>query len=123
MAIAMLVAGCGKPASPVAKGKEGTQETPAKATVASEKKEVKGDHSGWWCDEHGVPESECSLCSAKVAAEAKKKGDWCDKHDRAKSHCFVCEASLKEKFAARYRAKYGKEPPPVEEESPGEIGK
>jgi hypothetical protein len=19
------------------------------------------DHSGWWCDEHGVPEAECSM--------------------------------------------------------------
>jgi hypothetical protein len=74
------------------------------------------DHSGWWCDEHGVPEEVCGQCSAKVAKEAKAKGDWCSKHDRPDSQCFVCHPDLKEKFAAMYRAKYGKEPPPVLDE-------
>jgi hypothetical protein len=76
-------------------------------------------HEGWWCDEHGIPEEECSMCNAKVAAECKKKGDWCEKHDRAKSQCFLCDPKLKEQYAAKYRAKYGKEPPPVEEKSNG----
>ena len=78
--------------------------------------EAKGqDHSGWWCDEHGVPEAECSMCSAKVAAERKKAGDWCEKHDRAKSQCFICDPSLKERYFAVYRDKYGKEPPEPKE--------
>jgi hypothetical protein len=51
------------------------------------------------------------------AKECKAKGDWCEKHDRAKSQCFICDPSLKEKFAAKYRAKYDKEPPPIEEET------
>jgi hypothetical protein len=112
---ALSAAGCSeaeKKASP-AKGKDG-----AVAVAAKDKKEENKahDHSGWWCDEHGVPEAECSMCSAKVAAECKKKGDWCDKHDRAKSQCFICDPKLKEKYAALYRAKYGKEPPPIEDE-------
>lgn len=74
------------------------------------------DHSGWWCGEHGVPEGQCSQCSAKVAADFQKKGDWCAEHDRAKSQCFICDPGLKEKFAAQYRAKEGKEPPAIEEE-------
>ncbi len=74
------------------------------------------DHSGWWCDEHGIPEEVCSMCSAKVAADFQKKGEWCAEHDRAKSQCFLCDPTLKEKFAAQYRAKYGKEPPAIEEE-------
>src|SRR5215475_12500898 len=68
------------------------------------------NHGGWWCDEHGVPEEVCGQCSAKVAKELKAKGDWCAKHDRPDSQCFVCHPELKEKFAAQYRAKYGKEP-------------
>jgi hypothetical protein len=63
------------------------------------------------------------MCSAKVAADFKKKGDWCEEHDRAKSQCFICNPKLKDKYAALYRAKYGKEPPeptdnhpPVKEE-------
>ncbi len=74
-------------------------------------KEAKHEHGEWWCDEHGVPEHECSICDKNVARECKKNGDWCDKHQRAKSQCFKCDPSLKEKYAARYRAKYGKEPP------------
>ena len=74
------------------------------------------DHGGWWCDEHGVPEEVCGQCSAKVAKEAKATGDWCSKHDRPDSQCFVCHPELKAKFAALYRAKYGQEPPPIQEE-------
>lgn len=81
----------------------------------AEKKGADHDHSGWWCDEHGVPEKQCSQCSAKVAAEFQKKGDWCAEHDRAKSQCFICDPKLKETFASQYRAKEGKEPPPLEE--------
>ena len=49
-----------------------------------------------------------------VAKAAKAKGDWCEKHDRAKSICFICDPSLKENYAAKYRAKLGKEPPEPE---------
>jgi hypothetical protein len=69
-----------------------------------------GDHSGWWCPEHGVPEEECSMCSTKAAAEFKKKGDWCKEHDRAESQCFICDPSRSEKFTTRYEAKFGKKP-------------
>lgn len=74
------------------------------------------DHSGWWCAEHGVPESECSQCDSKVAAAFQKKGDWCKEHDRANSQCFICNPKAKDKYVAMYKAKYGKEPPAMEEE-------
>jgi hypothetical protein len=73
---------------------------------------------GWWCDEHGVKEAECSMCNAKVAKECQDKGDWCKEHNRAKSQCFICNPDLKEKYAADYRAKYGKEPPEPEGQKP-----
>lgn len=100
---AAALIGCGGTETPPVK------EKPAAVADASK-------HSEWWCAEHGIPEAECSMCSAKVAKEFKAKGDWCAKHDRAKSQCFVCDPGLKEKFAAQYRAKYGKEPPPIEDE-------
>jgi hypothetical protein len=106
-----LVVGCGTTENKggEAKGK-GAQ--PQERQVA----EKGHDHTGWWCDEHGVPEEICGQCSAKVAAECKKNGDWCHEHDRPESQCFLCHPELKEKFAAQYRAKYGKEPPPTEDE-------
>jgi hypothetical protein len=92
------------------------EQTKATSTTVAAKKV--DDHSGWWCDEHGVPEEICGQCNAKYAAECKKKGDWCEKHDRPDSQCFICHPELKEKFAAVYRAKYGKEPPPIEDDQP-----
>src|SRR5262249_22221936 len=74
-------------------------------------KEKKHDHGDWWCEEHGVPEAECALCNAKVAADFRKKGDWCDKHNRPDSQCFICHPENQEKFIARYEAKSGKKPP------------
>lgn len=69
------------------------------------------DHSGWWCTEHGVPESKCGLCDTKLAAALQKKGDWCKEHDRPDSQCFTCHPELESVFAAEYEAKYGKKPP------------
>ncbi len=73
------------------------------------------DHSGWWCAEHGIPEAECSMCSASYAKECKAKGDWCAEHNRAESQCFICAPARAEKFAKLYEAKFGKKPPAVTE--------
>ena len=111
VAVAAFTAGChdAKTAVPKAAKKE------AEKSAQVVQQDAHG-HSGWWCAEHGVPEEMCGQCSAKVAAECKKKGDWCEEHDRPDSQCFVHHPELKEKFAAQYRAKYGKEPPPTEDE-------
>jgi hypothetical protein len=101
----LMAGGCGQ-----ADKQNGSENKPKQ----QEKKE--GDHSGWWCKEHGIPEHLCSICDDKVADECKSNGDWCKQHNRARSQCFKCEPGLKEKFAAMYRARYnGKDPPPIEE--------
>ena len=104
-AVAVMTVGCGKEKEPekVAQAQPGDKAP---------------DHSGWWCAEHGVPEDICGQCSAKAAADCKKKGDWCEEHDRPDSQCFIHHPELKEKFAALYRTKYGKEPPALEDETP-----
>ena len=109
--------GCGS-ARKIGQAKDKAGKESASQSAQSKGKEEGGvdKHSGWWCDEHGVPEAECSACNAKVAAEFKKKGDWCDKHDRALSQCFICTPKAKDRYAAIYRAKEGKEPPPIEDE-------
>ena len=105
---AAAFAGCGK--------------SPTKTNAPPKTVSNSNADDGWWCDEHGVPEAECSMCSLKVAKELKAKGDWCDEHERAKSQCFLCDPSLREKSAARYRAKYGKEPPEPTENQPPKKG-
>ena len=73
-----------------------------------------GEHSAWWCNEHGVPEEVCGQCNSKLAAEFQRKGDWCATHDRPDSQCFACHPDKEAQFAAQYEAKYGKKPPKPE---------
>jgi cobalt-zinc-cadmium efflux system membrane fusion protein len=114
--LALMACGCNRAENKGGQARD--QGTGAKAKPDPVADTKKDDHSGWWCDEHGVPEEVCGQCSAKAAADFKKKGDWCQEHDRPKSQCFLCDPKLKDKFAAQYRVKYGKEPPPIEPEAP-----
>ena len=103
--ITISLAGCGTAAdAPTAQ--QGSTTTAATAD----------DHSGWWCNEHGIPEEECGQCDPKVAEAHKAKGDWCRDHERPDSQCFVCHPEHAKRFVALYEAKYGKAPPPRSDE-------
>jgi hypothetical protein len=69
-----------------------------------------------WCKEHGVPESICTRCNDSLVAGFKAKNDWCQDHGLPDSQCFQHHPELRQKFAAAYKARYGKEPPPLEPE-------
>ena len=105
------LSGCSQEKPPIAESGRKTGDAAPKTEVAVAKAD---DHSGWWCNEHGVPEGICAQCSSKVAADFQKKGDWCKQHDRPESQCFICHPELEAKFAAQYEAKYGKKPPKPE---------
>ncbi|MBX9627800.1 MAG: hypothetical protein K2X82_28640 [Gemmataceae bacterium] len=123
VALALLAAGCGQTANSGSdtKDKPVAKITPGKAD-GDGKAEDKGDHSGWWCDEHALPEAVCDLCSKKYRESEKAKGNWCE-HGRVKSSCFKCNPGLKEKYAAEYVAKFGKEPPAAEDDETKDDGK
>ncbi len=101
--------GCARNGTP-----NSASEEPATKTTAASEDTHGHDHSGWWCSEHGVPEEECGLCDAKLAAEMQRNGDWCQEHDRPDSQCFICHPEQEATFAARYEAKYGEQPPKPE---------
>lgn len=85
------------------------------------KKDDDPKHASWWCDEHGIPEHECSMCSEAVKKKLKPD-EFCPKHaDRAKDQCFICHPDLWPQYVAKYKAKYGqdKEPPEPENNLPG----
>ena len=103
--------------------KKAVTNTPEKpATVAKVEEKDKADPSGaghdWWCDEHGVKEADCSMCSAKVAKACKRDDNWCELHQRAQTQCFICDPKLEAKFAAEYVAKFNKQPPVPEGQKP-----
>jgi len=100
--IALAIAGCGQ------SEKKGGQAENKPEPVANKKAH---DHSGEWCDEHGVWESVCTRCHPELVAKFKEKGDWCKQHKRPDSQCFICHPEKEAEFAAEYEAKYGKKPP------------
>ena len=99
LAFVVIATGCGQPS-----GDSPTQ-------VSQVANETADDHSGWWCVPHGIPEEECSMCSAKAAAKFKENDDWCEEHNRAESQCFKCDPTRAEKYAKLYEAKFGEQPP------------
>ena len=107
--IAASLIGCGQ-------GQNPTPQPPVQ-TAEAEHSHAGGhghEHGEWWCAEHGVPEGICAQCNSKVAAEFQKKGDWCKDHERPDSQCFICHPEKFADFAAKYEAKYGKQPPKPE---------
>jgi hypothetical protein len=106
--VLIAILGCGADVDKIKKAND------AKVAVAAK---TAPKHDNWWCEEHGVPEHLCSLCSESMAKKCKADGDWCKEHDRADSQCFKCDPAKYAKFEAMYEAKYGKKParPPEEE--------
>ncbi len=107
-------AGCGQAPAPTPEVVKAKQDDHAHGEHGHPHDKEGHGQDGWWCSEHGVPETECGLCDAKAMAAFKKKGDWCKEHDRPDSQCFVCHPEKLEEYAARYEAKYGKKPPKPE---------
>lgn len=111
----LAVVGCGQQTAQNTGGDKKGKEV-AKAEPKAEPKD-EGGH-GWWCEDHGVKEEECSVCQSKVFKKLKPD-EICPKHpDRAKAQCFICNPDLWEKSKAVYVAKYGKEPPEPKENLP-----
>ncbi|MBI2481087.1 MAG: RND transporter [Planctomycetia bacterium] len=106
LAVAVTTIGCGQPS-----GDTGSTQI----SEVSQEPSDGHDHGGWWCNEHGLPEEVCSMCSTQAAAKFKEKGDWCDEHHRAESQCFQCDPSRAEKFVKLYEAKFGEKPPEPQE--------
>lgn len=88
-----FLGGCGDsapaPASPASNAHESVK-TPLvqKAEVAD------------WCKEHGVPESACTRCNAKLIPQFQAKGDWCKEHALPESQCVACHPELEAKLKA-----------------------
>ena len=92
-----FVLGCSKSTD---KGNAETKaETKAETTKPeksghAEKDVVPGSHEDW-CDEHQVPESQCTRCNADLIAAFKATNDWCDEHGLPESQCLKCNPDLK----------------------------
>lgn len=48
-----------------------------------------------WCDEHQVPESQCTKCNPDLIPAFKAAGDWCNEHGMPESQCTKCDPKRK----------------------------
>lgn len=84
---ALLVSACNKEAT--SEKREKTEK--ASLAAASSKP---GSHEDW-CEEHSVPESQCTRCNPSLIPAFKATSDWCDQHKLPKSHDRECNPNLK----------------------------
>ena len=91
--LALALGGCG--GSAPTSGPAQTSKPEAPKTPLVEKVEVAD-----WCKEHGVPESVCTRCNAKLIPAFQSKGDWCKEHELPESQCIACHPELEAKLKA-----------------------
>jgi hypothetical protein len=84
LSLFIVLGACSKTAD---KDEPATKEQPSKTEAAGHaaKDVVPGSYEDW-CEEHQVPESQCTQCDPKLAAAFKATDDWCEEHGLPKSH-------------------------------------
>ena len=55
---------------------------------------VPGSHEDW-CDEHAVPETQCTRCDPSLIAAFQATHDWCAEHGLPLSQCTIHDPNLK----------------------------
>ena len=92
------VASCSKESATSKEGAPAPAAVPeqvAKASAGHAPSNVKPGSYEDWCEEHQVPESQCTLCNPTLSAAFKATGDWCEEHGLPESHCRKCHPDLK----------------------------
>jgi hypothetical protein len=91
LGIVLAFAGCSKETASTEGARQGaTTEQQAAHAPANV---TPGSHEDW-CQEHAVPESQCTLCNPSLSAAFKATGDWCEEHGLPESHCKKCNPDL-----------------------------
>jgi hypothetical protein len=52
-----------------------------------------GSHEDW-CEEHQVPESQCTRCNPELIPAFQATNDWCAEHGVPESQCRLCHPDL-----------------------------
>jgi hypothetical protein len=47
-----------------------------------------------WCEEHQVPESQCTRCNPDLIPAFKATNDWCPEHGVPESQCKICNPEI-----------------------------
>lgn len=87
----MLPFGCGGEAPRQGSAKAAS---PEKVAEVAKTEVVPGSYEDW-CDEHAVPESQCTRCNAALIPAFKATGDWCELHQLPTSQDLADNPDLK----------------------------
>lgn len=96
LAMLFLVGACNKSGDGEKDKAPATKEEPEKKEAAGHaaKNVAPGSHEDW-CEDHQVPESQCTRCDPTLTAAFKATGDWCEEHGVPESQCLKCNPDLK----------------------------
>ena len=83
--------GCSKEGAPSKAAPEQKQPSAEKGHAPAGVKP--GSHEDW-CEEHEVPESQCTRCNAELIPAFKATNDWCAEHGLPESQCKLCNPEL-----------------------------
>jgi hypothetical protein len=92
----LLVAGCGGKGTPSRTAETETAQPapPPTGEGHAETRVVAGSYEDW-CDEHGVPETQCTRCDPSLVPAFQAAGDWDAEHGLPMSQCKIHNPNLK----------------------------
>ena len=97
LSLLLVAAGCG------ARNTAQTEQTQAAATPEAAPPQGEGHAAANvvpgsyedWCEEHGVPESQCTRCDPSLIPAFQVANDWCPDHGLPMSQCTIHNPNLK----------------------------
>jgi len=97
LAVLLVASGCGSKGTQSQTAQEETVQPAAPPSgeghaVAAEV--VPGSHEDW-CDEHGVPETQCTRCDPSLIPAFQAANDWDAEHGLPMSQCTIHDPNLK----------------------------
>lgn len=92
VALAIAATGCKRDSASTPDTKPILAATASAAKPASSV--VPGSYEDW-CEEHQVPESQCTKCNPDLIPAFKAAGDWCNEHNMPESQCTKCDPKRK----------------------------
>lgn len=93
----LLAPGCAQKSTPAQSSTSSTTEAAPAAPPSGEGHAVAGVVPGSyedWCDEHGVPETQCTRCDPSLIPAFQAANDWCADHGLPMSQCTTHNPNL-----------------------------
>lgn len=94
LVVLVMAAGCGSKGSQSQTAQGEPAASPAGEGHVVVAEVVPGSYEDW-CDEHGVPETQCTRCDASLIPAFQAANDWDAEHGLPMSQCTIHNPNLK----------------------------